>query len=158
MTENRLYKDTYNTPYQSNGAYILFYKNDRKNSKILFDMGINHLITKSKDRKVSDESILNQLITALEKIVYECKPNGKYIRYKASIDTWKKADYINAMGETFHDTEYCFYTMSNCRYDIETIINNLYDILALIYPYNTLSKKTIFANSSVNYYINKWYE
>ena len=150
--------DRYKSPYSLNAASILLYKSSRKNAKCTDFININHLIKHEKDRRINDESVLQQLAGTVERIVYNSLAFNKHLEFKCFMRTFKAVSYLNANNEKYHTVEAIQVNRArNKYYSIEQVINEVFDIYALIYPYNELSRKTVFNDSSIKYFINMYY-
>ena len=148
----------YNCPHSLNSASILLYKSGRKNAKCTDSININYLINHEKDRRVNDERILQQLAGTVETIVYESLAFDKHLEFKCFVHTFKAASYLNANNEICHTVEDINVDRARNKYSsIEQVINEVFDIYALIYPYNEISRKTVFDNSNIKYFINMYY-
>lgn len=150
--------DRYKIPYSLNAASILLYKSSRKNAKCTDFINIDHLINHEKDRRVNDERILQQLAGTVETIVYNSLAFDKHLEFKCVVHTFKAASYLNANNEIYHTVEYITVDRARNKYNsIEQAINEVFDIYALIYPYNEISRKTVFNDPSIKYFINMYY-
>lgn len=154
------HSETFLTPYQSNGATVYVYKSARLNSKS-DSFSIMHLIGNVHgDRKISDESILTQYISTVEKMYYILDKYDKYHRsiYVAAHCTYFKQVIRKCVNGYYGRTNDCYRTFDKHKcYSFEQMLNFLLDVFNTVYPYNTLDSYTVFENSSVVYYINKWY-
>lgn len=147
----------YDKAYALNSASVFCFKSSRKNSKCSDVINIIHLITK--DDKISDENIIYQFINTLEKIVYYSLQNNKYLELSAYVNVNKNASFINANNNIYHDVENYCYNFQRIKFSsIESCINFMFSIYNLIYPYNEISTKTLYTNSSIKYLINKYYK
>lgn len=156
-TTNRNYDINYDLFYKNNNAIIFCYKSNRKNSSSSDIITINHLTSKDTDRTVSDDRIMNQIAGTIEKIVYYCK-QYKRIELSCYVDVSKQAEYENANNELYHDVENQRYNFQRVTFSsIEQCINFVFSVYCLIYPYNKISKKTLFNNASIRYFINQYY-
>ena len=146
------------TPYSLNAASILLYKSSRKNAKCTESINIHHLINHKKDRRINDERILQQLVGTVEKIVYNSLVFDKHLDFKCSIHTFKSVSCRNANNEIYHTVEEINVNRARSKYSsIEQVINEVFNIYALIYPYNKISRKTVFNDNSIKYFINMYY-
>lgn len=156
-TANRNYDINYDSFYKNNSAIIFCYKSGRKNSSSSDIITINHLTSKDTDRTVSDDRIMSQIAGTIEKIVYYCK-QYKHIELSCYVDVCKQADFINANNEIYHDTEDQRYNFQRVTFSsIEQCISFVFSVYCLIYPYNKISKKALFNNASIRYFINQYY-
>ena len=156
-TTHRNYNSDYDTFYQNNTAIIFCYKSSRKNSRSSDIITINHLANQKPDRTVSDDRIMQQITSTMEKIVYYCK-QYKRIELSCYIDVSKQAEYENANNAIYHDIENQRYSFQRVTFSsIEQCISFVFSVYCLIYPYNKISKKTLFNNASINYFINQYY-
>lgn len=147
------------TSYQNNAMSIFVYKSSRKNAQCeLFS--VNHLITQNNDRKLCDNSILNQFIGTIEKIVYLSKNNyNGHLELSVNMDLGKNSNYINANNDIYNCNEYLRLRFDRKQFSsIEECINFVYMLYGLIYPYNTLNlSNTVYNNPSIKYFINMFY-
>ena len=147
-----------NTIWEDNLCVIYAYKSDRKNAKIISDVTLRHLITQNETGQISDEHILQYFSGIIAQLVYDMKYSSKTINITTytSIDTITA--YRNANNELYqHKHTIRLDNRHKKFYSIEQLINYLYDILLLIYPYTMLDINTIYSNSSIRYYINLYY-
>ena len=150
--------DRYTTPYSLNTASIVLYKSGRKNAKRTDFININYLNNHEKERRVNDERILQQLAGTVETIVYNSLAFNKHLEFKCFMHTFKSVSYRNANNKIYHTVEDINVDGARNKYSsIEQVINEVFNIYALIYPYNELSRKTVFNNSSIRYFINMYY-
>lgn len=156
MTEQRK-SELYNMPYVVNAFSMYLFKSDRKNSKIINSLSVNHLINKQDDRKVSDTSILKQLVNQFSSVVYSCLKDH-YIRYNCYMDIGRATQYLNADNQLYKTLDIRQYHFNRKCITIEQFLNDLYDLFMLIYPYSELSIKTVFNDTSIRYFINQWYK
>ena len=150
--------DRYKSPYSLNAASILLYKSSRKNAKCTDFININHLINHEKDRRINDERILQQLAGTVETIVYDSLAFNKHLEFKCFMHTFKAVSYLNANNEIYHAVEDINVDRARNKYSsIEQVINEVFNVYALIYPYNEISRKTVFDNTSIKYFIDMYY-
>ena len=156
MKENTMY----NKAFFNNAASVLLYKSNRKNAKCSDIISINHLINHKKDRKISDERIIQQFCGTLEKVVYTALSYSKHLEITVFLDIGKNSSYINTNSEVYKTTEYNRANFHRITFSsIEEAINFLYMVYCLIYPYNEINlSNTIYNNASVKYYINLYYK
>lgn len=158
--ENRN-KIKYNNPYMDNIATIYMYKSNRKNAKIIHSFNICHLIAEVKgNRKINDDSILNQFVNTIDEIIHYSKQySNKHLELSCTVAYGKKISYINANNEKYNDVDTRYYNFSRKEFSsLENCINFIYDIYTLIYPYNTLSLENhIYNNHSIKYMIKEYY-
>lgn len=151
--------DRYKSPYSLNAASILLYKSSRKNAKCTDLININHLISHEKDSRVTDESILQQLAGTVETIVYNSLAFNKHLEFKCFMHTFKAVSYLNSSNELYHTVDDIQADRARKKYSsIEQVINEVFNIYALIYPYNELSRKTVFDSPSIKYFIDMYYQ
>ena len=148
--ENRKY-------YEDNAASIFMYKSNRKNSQCEY-FNIWHLISKNENKKINDDSILNQLCSTIDHVLYFAKKYNNKLIFKAFITTGKNATYTDVNNKPYNHIERNKYTLKEECFSFEEAINYIYNIYCLIYPYNTLSKNTIYNNSSIKNFINEYYK
>ena len=151
------FSDTFKTYYQNNAFSLFLYKSSRKNSKCEL-INVNHLINNKEDRKIDDAGIIEQLTGVLETSVYYFKNNNNHIESRICGHVFKQSVYINANGQKYGSVDDVNIDGDRVQfYSIEQYINYLYDKFALLYPYNTISRRELFNNSSVKYFINMYY-
>ncbi len=151
--------NNYNTIYQNNSGYIFCYKSTRKNAKTSDIIYINHLISHDKTvNKISDDKILDQFISTIDKIIYYSK-QFKHLELSCYLDIFKQVEYENANNKIHQDIEKNRYAFQRVQfYNIESCINYVFNIYCLIYPYNRISYKTLHNNASIRYMINQYYK
>ena len=156
-TTNRNYNDNYDAFYKRNNAIMFCYKSNRKNSRSSDIITVNHLIDKGTNCVISDDRIMNQIASTIENVVYYCK-QYKHIELSCYVDASKQADFINANNEVYHDTEDQRYSFQRVAFSsIEQCIDFVFSVYCLIYPYNKISKKALFNNASIRYFISQYY-
>lgn len=144
--------------WKNNMCVIYAYKSDRKNAKIISDVTMRHLITHNENGAISEEKILQyfggvigQLVTD---IIFTTKTFN--ITTYASID--KLTTYIDAKNQLYSRNHTIRIDNHRIRFaSIEQLINYLYDILMLIYPYSRLDINDVYSNASIKYWINLYY-
>ena len=158
MNKN-IYSKKYKTYYQNNAASILLYKSSRRNSRTSDIIIINHLISHEPNKKISDDRIINQFLETLERIIYYSKSIGGHLEMSVYCHTFKQAVYKNVDNDFYYDIEVINNNINRRKFSsVEQIIDTLFDIYALIYPYNKISRKELFNNPSVRYFINLYYK
>lgn len=144
--------------YENNIAFIYLYKSTRKNSKVMSDITIRHLIPTNGKQFVDDNSILNYFISTVEKACYtfiKCKS----INTRYWISYGHETHYINANNERYeHITMLKTMSQRDDYSSFEMFINHLYRLFLVIYPYTKLDIKTIYDNPSIRYYITEYYK
>ena len=149
--------NNYNTVYQNNSGFIFCYKSTRRNAKTSDIIMINHLISNKQDHKISDDRIIDQIISTIDKIIYYAK-QFNHIELSCYLDIFQQVEYKNANNEIYHDAEKHRYAFQRVQfYNIESCINYVFNIYSLIYPYNKISYKTLHNNASIRYMINQYY-
>lgn len=148
--------DMYNKGFKNNAMTIFQYKSSRKNSISSNAINVNHLI--SKEVKLHDERIIEQLAGTLETIVYNSLKFNKNLELSAYVDTFKDASYNNANNDLYCTTQDLRYSFKRVKFSsIEQCINFLFSLYCLIYPYNEIASNTLYSNASVRYFINMYY-
>ncbi len=146
------------TVYENNIAFIYLYHSKRKNSKIIDDITIRHLIPSNGKQTVDDNSILNYFISVVEKTCYaliNCKTinSGYWVSYG------HETHYLDANNEWYeHVTMLKTMSQRDDYTSFEMFINHLYRLFLVIYPYSKLDIKTVYDNPSVQYYIKEYYK
>jgi hypothetical protein len=152
---DKIINDTNKKTYKNNDCMLFIQKSTRKNAKCEL-LNIMHLI--SKDEKLSDERITSYFIDILEKCLYIFKKYNKKIICHNITSIYKETRYKSANQDIYITAENI--TISdglNTLYSFESFINYLYNIFFLIYPYNTINLKELYNNSSIQYFINDFY-
>lgn len=151
--------NNYNTSYQNNTGFIFCYKSNRKNAKTSDIIYINHLINHDKTvNKISDDKILDQFISTIDKIIYYSK-QFNHLEISCYVNIFKPVEYENANNKMHQDIEKNRYAFQRVTfYSIESCINYVFNIYSLIYPYNKISYKTLHNNASIRYMINQYYK
>lgn len=154
-----VYSDRANTPWSLNAASIIMYKSSRKNAKDSGCISINHLISHDADRKIDDARIVDQFHGVLDAILCYSLSVGGYLEVYARGVTFKPTTYINVDGDMYHTVENIPFTYSRQRYySFEQVVNFVYYIFSMIYPYNTLNLQAdIYNDSSIRKMIRKYY-
>ena len=154
---NQIKSEMYNKSFKSNAVSIYMFKSSRKNSKCSKAINANHLI--SKNIKLNDEKIIDQFINTLESVVYNSKEFNNHLEISAYIDIFKNESFINANNDLYCNTSNLRYNFQRLKFSsIEQCINFIFSLYCLIYPYNEISlEHEIYSNSSVKYFINKFY-
>lgn len=143
--------EKYESYYKYNSAIIVCWKSKRRNSKCSDAIMINHLISQEENGKVSDKRILQQLINVAEKAASYCKEYNN-IFLSVDLNIYKRCQYANYQGIEASN----FYNPSVKFGGIEKLIHYLFNLFTLIYPYNTLSIKTVFEDCSIKYIIENY--
>lgn len=143
-----------------NMCIIYAYKSDRKNSKIISDITMRHLITHNDNGCLSETHIENYFIGIIGQLVTDIKFSAKTrcINITSYTSINHLTTYIDANNELYSHNHTL--QLNNRRikfYSIEQLIKYLYDILLLIYPYTRLDLNTIYNNQSIKYYISMYY-
>ena len=138
---------------------IYAYKGTRKNSKIISDITMRHLITKNENGACDENIILNYFTGIIAQLVYDIKYHAHgHIELTTYASVNHMTTYTNANNELYLHNHTIHIDNRRIRfYSIESAINYLYDILLLIYPYTRIDIKDIYNNASINYYINLYY-
>lgn len=157
MNKHIYENECYNTPYQSNGAFLVLYKSSRKNAQCKV-ISVHHLISKvTPDRKVCDAKITEYFINILSECFSYCKIY-KHIEIKSTVDYFKNCIYMNANNYFYHCNKSILYVFERKElHSFEQLINELYNVFSLVYPYNTITLPELYNNSSIKYYLNQWY-
>ena len=134
------------------------YKSTRKNAKASDIIMINHLISNKPDHKISDDRIMDQIISTIDKIIYYSK-QFKHLELSCYLDIFQQVEYKNSNNEIYQDVDKHRYAFQRVQfYNIESCINYVFNIYSLIYPYNKISYKTLHNNASIRYMINQYYK
>lgn len=148
----------YDNYFVNNALSIFLYKSGRKNSKCEL-LNAYHLIKTGDDsRKISNDRILSQFAETLSASVNYFKKNN-HIEFKILCSFGRQETYKNVYGNLYGNIDTIrIDTGRREAFSIETYINVLFDYYCLIYPYNTISRRELFNNSSIKYYINLFYK
>jgi len=145
-------------PWDNNMCIIYAYKSNRKNAKIISDITMRHLITHNENGCISEEQILNYFIGIIGQLATDIRFSSNTINITtyASID--KITTYVNANSHLYSHLHTMRFNNRRVKFSsFEELINYLYDILLLVYPYTRLDLYTIYSNSSIKYFINLYY-
>lgn len=122
------------------------------------DITIRHLIPTQGEQTINDDDILNYFISIVEKAYYtliKCKS----INIRHWMSYGHETHYINANNEWYeHITMLKTMSQRDNYSSIEQLINHLYRIFLVIYPYTKLDIKTIYDNTSIRYFIAEYYK
>ena len=142
----------------NNHAYIVIFKSNRKNAKCADPISIYHLINHNANKMISDEKILLQFISTLDTICANAENLcAKQFIIKTTVYIEKNAIVKNSVTGKYNEiTERFTYDLQFNMNTITMLISYLFNIFALIYPYTTLSRKTILTDASVKYIIDKY--
>lgn len=150
--KQEIYTKKWNNPEHNNVCGIIFYKSMRKNSKCIDYVDFIHLIPSAGPDKIPDARIIDYYLNILEKAIYIVKktPQKKFIA-KTWIDVNKLSTFVNANGDNFNDIERISLDFPKKEFcSINQFASHLYDMFALVYPYNTISLKTLYSNQRFN--------
>ena len=155
----KLYDNNYGTNFKSNAMSIIIYKSKRKNSISSDFINVNHLITQTKNRKLTDDSIINQFVNTIDKLVHESLQFNGNLELSAYITVFKNEHYQGVTQVDYHKNDDIRYSFNrNKFYSLEQCINFVFSLYYLIYPYNTISlSQGVYTNSSIKHIINKYY-
>lgn len=147
-----------NKIWNNNECIIFAYKADRKNSKIVSDITMRHLITKNDNGCLDENKIENYFVGIIGQLVYNIKYHASTINITSLCSINHETIYSNYAGELQHEMHTLrFYDKRVKLHSIEELINYIYDRLLLVYPYTKLSLKELYNNPSLKYYINLYY-
>lgn len=133
---------------------LMIYKSERKNSKGEM-ISIHELITHGEN--LTDDRILSQIANALDAIVAQSKKYNNILILSAKVWTIRKQKKQAIMG-TYEFTDAVPYLFDRKQfYSIEQVINYLWTLVMIMYPYCTLSEESIHLDASIRYFINKYY-
>ena len=145
--------------WENNICFIYAYKSDRKNAKIISDVTMHHLITHQENGCIDEERILNYFAGIIGQLVTDIKFSAKSINISTYTYIDKLTTYINADSELHSHNHTLRLNNQHVKFSsIEQLINYLYDILLLIYPYTRLDLNTIYNDTSIKYFINLYYK
>lgn len=140
---------------ENNTAYLLLYKSGRKNAKSSDIITINHLI--SHGCNVPDERIINQIVSTFSKAVYACNMFN-HIELSAHATIFKKSQFRNVYGEKRIAYDPCNYHFERRELScIEQLLNSIFSLYCMVYPYNTIHLETLHSNASIRSIVNQWY-
>ena len=145
--------------WKNNMCIIYAYKSNRKNAKIISDVTMRHLITHNDNGACSEEHIMNYFTGIIGQLVYDIKYRSKVINITTYTSIEHMTTYVNANNELYsHNHEIRLNEQRRRFYSIEQLINYLYDILLLVYPYTRIDIKDVYNHASIKYYINLYYQ
>jgi hypothetical protein len=141
-----------------NMCSIYAYKSNRKNSKIISDVTIRHLITHNENGACSEEHIMQYFVGIIGQLVTDIKYSSKVINITTFTTIYHMTTYTNANNELYsHNHGIRLSEQRRQFYSIEQLINYLYDILLLIYPYSRIDINDVYNNASIKYFIRLYY-
>lgn len=148
-----------NKQWDNNLCQIYAYKSNRSNAKIISDITMRHLITHNENGCCDESIIENYFVGIIGQLTTDLKfsSNG-VINITTYMSINQLTTYTNANNELYN--HYHTIQLHNRREkfsSIEQLINYLYDILLLIYPYTRLDLHTIYENESIKYFIHMYY-
>lgn len=144
--------------WSNNDCSIFAFKSDRKNAKIISDITLRHLITHNENGCVDEDKIESYFVGIIAQLVYDIKYHGETINVTTLTTINHMTSYWNYNNELYNHNHEIH--INECRKhfsSLEQLINHIYDILLLVYPYTRLDIKTIYNNPSIKYYINLYY-
>jgi len=152
-----IYNENYTTYFETNYCTFYMYKSSRKNCKCE-SFAIRHLISHNDDRKLDDKNIESYFVSTLEKIVYQSKKYNNYLEVAAYMNFDKQCSFVNANNDNYFTFDRIPLNIARKNYSsLENVINLLYSIFAIIYPYNKLCIESLYNNPSVKYLIDFYY-
>lgn len=142
-----------------NTCTIYAYKTSRKNAKIISDITMRHLITKNENGACSEDTILQYFTGIIAQLITDIRYSAnRHIELTTYTSVNHMTTYVNANSELYSHNHVIKINNRRVRfYSIEDVINYLYDILLLIYPYTRIDIKDIYNHASIKYYINLYY-
>lgn len=146
--------------WEHNMCTIYAYKSDRKNAKIISVITMRHLITQNENGVCNENTIMKYFENIISKIVYDIryKATNRSIEISSYISINHMTAYNNAYNQLYSHNHVIKIDNKHIKFSsIEELINYLYDILLLIYPYTQIDIKDIYNNSCIKYYINLYY-
>lgn len=147
-------KDSYY--YESNTADFFIYASDRKNAKCLKMVHMLHLITHD-CAYIDDERILDYFISKVYDVCYAMK-KAKSINIGCWYTYGHVTRYKNANNDWYyHTTMFRDGFTRKKLYSFEDVINYMYKILMIIYPYSNIDYNTIYNNPSIKHIISFYY-
>lgn len=143
--------------FYNNVAHLWLYKSNRKNATIVGAVDMRHLITKSDNRQLTDDKIMSYFITTIEYTLYFIK-QAKQINVRCWYEYGHITQYKNANGDNYeHVTMLKTASQRESYYSFEQLINHIYRLFLIVYPYSKLDIQDIYNNSSIKYFINQYY-
>ena len=147
-----------NKIWSFNECQIYAYKSNRKNSAIIADITLRHLITQNENGCLDEKTIENYFIGVVGQLVYDIKWKSTVINISTYCTINHETIFSNYASELQHEQHAIrIYDKRIKLHSIEQLINYLYDRLLLVYPYTKLSLKDLYNNPSLKYYINLYY-
>jgi hypothetical protein len=144
--------------WKDNMCIIYAYKSGRKNAKIISDVTMRHLIAHKENGVIDEELILNYFTDIIAQLVNDIKFNSKTINITTYTSINHLTTYSNANNELYSHNHTIEINKQRIHFSsIEQLINYLYDILLLIYPYTRIDIKDVYNHSSIKYYIKLYY-
>lgn len=143
--------------FYNNAAHLWIYKSDRKNAKIIGAVDIRHLITKSDNRQLTDDKIMDYFVTAMEYTLHFVKQAQK-INARCWYEYGHITQYKNVYGDNYERVT-MLKTMSqrDSYSSFEQLINHIYRLFLIVYPYSKLDIQDVYNNPSIKYFIKQYY-
>lgn len=137
--------------------FVLYmYKSSRFNAKNK-NKWVHHLITHG-DGKVPDRRIKIQFEDVLADCIEIFKEYG-HIECKAVVNFGKETQFVNANNEIHEEYESFYYNLEREKFSsIESFINYLYGLFAMLYPYNRLNLNTLHSDKYIRALIKEYRE
>ena len=144
--------------WKDNVCIIYAYKSNRKNAKIISDVTMRHMITHNDNGACNEEHIMQYFIGVIGQLVTDIKYHSKVIDITTYTTLYRMTTYTDVNNELYsHNHEIRLNEQRRRFYSIEQLINYLYDILLLIYPYTRIDIKDVYNHASIKYYISLYY-
>ena len=136
--------------------FVLYmYKSSRFNAKSKNKL-VHHLITPG-DSKTPDRRIKIQFEDVLTDCIHVFKEYN-HIECKAVVNVGKETQFINANNEIHVEYESFYYHLEREKFSsIESFINYLYGLFAMLYPYNRLNLNVLHSDKYIRALINEYY-
>lgn len=145
--------------WKLNTCDIFAYKSSRKNSKIISDVTMRHLITHNENGACDETTIINYFVGIISQLVTDIRYSAnRYIEITTYVSINHLTTYVNANNELYSHNHSIKINNKRVKFSsVEEMINYLYDILLLVYPYTRIDISDIYNNASIKYYINLYY-
>ena len=145
--------------WKNNICVIYAYKSNRKNAKIISEVMMKHMITHNDNGACNEEHIMQYFVGIIGRLVTDIKYHSKVIDITTYTTLYHMTTYTNANNELYSHSHNIRLSEQRKRfYSIEQLINYLYDILLLVYPYTRTDIKDVYNNASIKYFIRLYYQ
>lgn len=145
--------------WKNNLSTLFIYKSDRKNAKIVKDINIRHLITSNENGACNESTIENYFINIVGSVVYTIQCECLEINVTSYTSINHMTTYHNVNHELVsHNHTIRIDAQRKHFSSIEQLINHIYDIFLLIYPYTRLDLNGLYNDPTIKQIIREYYK